>query len=123
MGTLHIWLFGRLRLDHEDFAVDPALLNPVQGLLAYFLLHRERLHSRDTLAGIFWGDRACDKARRCLNTALWREQREIEGARPVLRGAVEHVASGERRAIMNLSGLVALLQPSIDAMGIDIEFG
>ena len=51
MGTLRIWLFGALRLDHEDFPVDPAAVHPVQGLLAYLLLHRERLHSRKMLAG------------------------------------------------------------------------
>jgi len=37
MGTLRIWLFGALRLDHEDFPVDPAAVHPVQGLLAYLL--------------------------------------------------------------------------------------
>ena len=34
---------------------------------------------------------------------LWRERREIEGARPMLRGTVEHVSSGERRSIGDLS--------------------
>ncbi len=39
---------------------------------------------------------------------LWCERREIEGARPVLRGTVEHVASGERRSVENLDDLMAL---------------
>lgn len=78
MGVLRIWLFGALRLEHEDFPIDPATVHPVQGLLAYLLIHRQRLHSRAMLAGMLWGDRSDDKARRCLNTALWR-----------LRGALE----------------------------------
>ena len=56
MGTLRIWLFGALRLVHEDFAIDPVLLHPAQGLLAYLLVNRERLHSREVLAGILWGN-------------------------------------------------------------------
>jgi DNA-binding SARP family transcriptional activator len=78
MGTLRIWLFGALRLDHEDFPIDLAAVHPVQGLLAYLLLHRERMHSRETLAGIFWGSRSDDKARRCLNTAVWRLRSVLE---------------------------------------------
>ena len=34
---------------------------------------------------------------------IWREPREIEGAAPEWRGAVEHVASGERRYIKQLN--------------------
>jgi DNA-binding SARP family transcriptional activator len=86
MGTLRVWLFGAVRLDHEDFAIDPAAVHAVQGLLAYLLLHRERLHSREALAGVFWGDRADGKARRCLNTAVWRLRSALEPA-GVPRGA------------------------------------
>ena len=94
MGTLRIWLFGALRLDHEDFEVDPALLHPAQGLLAYLLLNRERLHSREVLAGIFWGDRSDGKARRCLNTALWRLRSALE-PEGIARGA--YLISTDRR--------------------------
>jgi hypothetical protein len=36
---------------------------------------------------------------------LWRELREIEGARPLLRGTVEHVQSGQRRSFLGLERL------------------
>lgn len=72
MGTLRIWLFGTLRLDHEDLSVGSNMSRSVEGLFAYLLLHRDRYHSRESLAGIFWGDRENRQARRCLNTALWR---------------------------------------------------
>jgi len=50
---------------------------------------------------------------------LWRELREIEGARPVLRGTVEHVASGERRSVSDLGDIPGLLQSYIDAKDMD----
>jgi DNA-binding SARP family transcriptional activator len=43
----------------------------VQALLAYLLL-QHRSHSRDALAGLFWGERRQDQARSCLSTTLWR---------------------------------------------------
>jgi len=46
--------------------------------LAYLLLQRNRLHSRETLAGIFWGDYEKERARSCLNTALWRLRSSLE---------------------------------------------
>ena len=52
---------------------------------------------------------------------LWRELREIEGARPVLRGTVEHVASGERRSIRNMDDVTAFVQPYIEAMDANTE--
>ena len=52
---------------------------------------------------------------------LWRERREIEGARPVLRGTVEHVASGERRSVRNLSAVSAFVQFYLEAMDVQTE--
>ena len=43
---------------------------------------------------------------------LWREAREIEGARPLLRGTVEHVASG-RAAVSRGAG-----RPSADILAL-----
>ena len=45
---------------------------------------------------------------------LWCELREIEGARPVLRGTVEHVTSGERRSVKGLGDLLAFFEPYLD---------
>lgn len=47
---------------------------------------------------------------------LWRERREIEGARPLLRGTVEHVSSGERRSIKNLGDINSFLLPYVEAL-------
>ena len=50
--------------------------------------------------------KSIDEETQVFIVRLWRERREIEGARPVLRGTVEHVPSGERRS-MDLSGIVS----------------
>jgi len=54
---------------------------------------------------------------------LWCEAREIEGAKPVLRGTVEHVSSGERCSVKDLSGVLAFLQPRVEAMNVELEHG
>jgi DNA-binding SARP family transcriptional activator len=50
----------------------------LQLLLAYLVLHSGRKHARETLAGLFWGDHPDERARACLNTALWRLRAVLE---------------------------------------------
>jgi hypothetical protein len=40
---------------------------------------------------------------------LWLEEREIQGAEPVWRGVVEHVASGQRRYLEYLDEIPAFI--------------
>lgn len=78
MGLLRISLFGVVQIAHDD---QPSEMRPtriVQALLAYLLLQRRRTHSREVLAGLFWGDHSHEQARSCLNTALWRLRRVLE---------------------------------------------
>lgn len=53
-----------------------------QMLLLYLLLHRTRYQRREALATLFWGDSSEMRARRCLNSALWRLRRELEPNAP-----------------------------------------
>ena len=78
MAMLRIFLFGAVRIEHHGRAQAERATRGVQTLLAYLLLHRQRRHVRDVLAGLFWGDQSDDSARRCLNTALWRLRRILE---------------------------------------------
>jgi len=50
----------------------------VRGLLAFLILFRERIHAREALAGLFWGDSSEDRARSSLSTALWRLRTILE---------------------------------------------
>ena len=62
--------------------------------------------------------KSIDEETQVFIVRLWREVREIEGARPLLRGTVEHVPSGQRRSIRDLKSLVAFFLPYLEAMGV-----
>ena len=49
-----------------------------QSLLAFLVLHSDRMFPRDLLAGMFWGDSTEDKARACLRSTLWRLRLVLE---------------------------------------------
>lgn len=51
-------------------------------LLLYLLLHRHKYQRREALATLFWGDYDDTRARRCLNSALWRLRRELDETEP-----------------------------------------
>jgi DNA-binding SARP family transcriptional activator len=78
MSTLHISLFGTVSAYHAGQPEQCKLTHVLQGLLAYLVLHRERCHARDVLAGVFWGDHDERSARSCLSTALWRLRLSLE---------------------------------------------
>ena len=78
MSLLRITLFGQVQIDHMDQAPQTKVTATGQSVLAYLLLQRDRYHPRDVLAGTFWGDRSQKRARRCLNTTLWRLRQALE---------------------------------------------
>jgi DNA-binding SARP family transcriptional activator len=78
MNILHVRLFGRVQVSHNNWKTEVNITRISQGLLAYLLLQRHRSHSRDELAALFWGEQSEDKARGCLNTALWRLRCALE---------------------------------------------
>jgi DNA-binding SARP family transcriptional activator len=94
---LRVRLFGGLAIERDDWSA-PAPLSPAaEALFAHLILERRRSHARDALAGLFWGDMPDDRARNCLNTALWRIRRVLEPD-PGTRGTyVETTPSGDVR--------------------------
>ena len=78
MGILQVGLFGGVRATHNNWTTEIQLTRENQGLLAYLLLQRHRFHSRETLAGMFWGEHNQQKARGSLNTALWKLKKALE---------------------------------------------
>lgn len=85
MSVLRISLFGHVRVVHAGQSEEANVTRGVQALLAYLLVQRHRPHPREVLADLFWGDRGENRARNCLNTALWRLRRVLEPD-GVLRG-------------------------------------
>jgi DNA-binding SARP family transcriptional activator len=78
MGLLRISLFGTVRIVHDDWSSPVKITPKARALLAYLLLRRSRLHPREKLAGLFWGNYPQERARGCLSTALWRLRRALE---------------------------------------------
>jgi len=78
MAALRIQLFGAVQLSHAGRAQDARLTHAVQSLLAWLLLHRRKVHAREMLAGLFWGDQSEARGRSCLSTTLWRIRQVLE---------------------------------------------
>ncbi|MFL7792789.1 MAG: BTAD domain-containing putative transcriptional regulator [Anaerolineae bacterium] len=77
MGDLRFYLFGGFRMVQGDLP-ETKVARTVQLLLAYLLLHKDRTHSREKLANLFWSDYDQNRARTCLRTALCRTRRLLE---------------------------------------------
>jgi hypothetical protein len=67
--------------------------------------------------------KSIDEETQVFIVRLWRERREIEGARPVLRGTVEHVSSSERLSVRDVSGIVTFLLHHVEAMDVSVDDG
>jgi DNA-binding SARP family transcriptional activator len=78
MGILQVALLGGVRVTHDEGRNEVKLTREIQALLAYLLLHRHRTHSREVLVGVFWAECSPEKARRALNTAVWRLKKVVE---------------------------------------------
>ncbi len=72
---LDIRFFGWPEYRRGSEALPPLATRKAQSLLAYLIVNRQRPHSRDRLATLFWGDRDDAHARRSLATALWHIRR------------------------------------------------
>ena len=80
MSTIDITLFGTLSIEHKGCAITRFQGTRTKDLLSYLLLNRDANHSREYLAGLFSGHLEDQKARHCLNTALWRLQSVLGAA-------------------------------------------
>ena len=78
MGVLQVGLFGSVRITHNNWVTEVIMTREIQALLAYLLLQRHRIHARESLAGIFWGEQSQERARGSLNTALWKLKKALE---------------------------------------------
>jgi DNA-binding SARP family transcriptional activator len=95
--TLHVRLFGSFELERDGRPVERFASRKSGELFAYLALNRRGLHTREHLAGVFWGESAEERARHALNTTLWRINRVLEPAggganqRGYLRVTPQHI--------------------------------
>lgn len=78
MDLLKISLLGTFRVEYPELPTEGKITRSIQSFLAYLLLFRHRLHPREVLTGLFWGDHREERARGCLSTTVWRLRRILE---------------------------------------------
>lgn len=71
MTRLKIRLFGQVSVQHDGEPL-AGLSTKTLELLCYLLLHRERGHTREALAGLLWPDAADSLSKKYLRQAIWR---------------------------------------------------
>ncbi|GAC1398576.1 MAG: hypothetical protein NVSMB56_13530 [Pyrinomonadaceae bacterium] len=81
MISLNIRLFGKPDLLRGGQTVKGLDAGREQELLCYLLIHRNRAHSRESLAGLLWGDSTTEKSKKYLRQTLWHLQRALEPKR------------------------------------------
>jgi DNA-binding SARP family transcriptional activator len=69
-SNLNIRLFGRLTIERNGHSL-PDIERKHQELFVYLLLDRRRIHSREVLAGQFWGEATTTQSKKNLRQALW----------------------------------------------------
>ena len=78
MSSLHISLFGKLRVKLDGKMLVGFEASKVQELLCYLLLHRDRPHPRETLAGLLWGETSTAQSKKYLRQTLWQLQSALD---------------------------------------------
>ena len=78
MSSVRISLLGIVRVSHPGLTAKNRMGRAVKSLLGYLTLFRHRFHTREVLAGLFWGDSSEKRARSCLSTTLWRLRKVLE---------------------------------------------
>jgi DNA-binding SARP family transcriptional activator len=76
MTRLEIRLFGQIAIQRDGEPL-PGLSSKATELLCYLLLQRERGHTRESLAGLFWPDAPDPLAKKYLRQAIWRLQSKL----------------------------------------------
>ncbi len=77
-SQMKVHLFGKFRIRYEEQVVQGFDALKEQELLTYLLMHRNRPHSREMLAGLLWGDAPTEKSKKYLRQSLWHLQSALE---------------------------------------------
>ncbi len=80
MPTLRIYLFGDLQIYVENRPLTAFKRPKSKALLAYLVLGRERMFSRSILGAHLWPDLSEVRARKALNTEIWRTSKVFRDA-------------------------------------------
>jgi DNA-binding SARP family transcriptional activator len=78
MDALRVMLFGKFSLFVCDQDLTGSCTHKMQELLCYLLLHRDRPHPREALAGLLCGDVPTSQSKKSLRQTLWHLQSVLE---------------------------------------------
>lgn len=102
---LNVSLLGGVSISANGAIVKPDL-GPAGRLLACYLFEfAGRVHRRERLADLFWGELDPDKARSALNTAIWRIRKILELGS---KGAGQHLITLGEDVILEQSHSIAI---------------
>lgn len=93
---LRIRLFGRFSIESDERSVQGFENTKARELFGYLLCHRDRPHTREALADLFWSNSAAAQSRKYLRQALWLLQSRLSefaflGDPPLLEADAEWV--------------------------------
>lgn len=74
MRTFYIHLFGNVSVSRDSEAPLSTHPGKIWELFCYIALFHQRVHHRESLAGLFWGDKPDAAAKKYLRQALWQLQ-------------------------------------------------
>jgi DNA-binding SARP family transcriptional activator len=78
MPTVTIRLFGKFCAHAQEQVLEGLAACKVQELFCYLLLHRDRPHPRETLAGLLWEDAPTIQSKKYLRQTLWQLQTALD---------------------------------------------
>jgi len=81
MARFRVHLFGKFHLERDDQVVRSLEGCKSHELLSYLLLYRQRLHPREGLATLLWGNCTTAQSKKHLRQALWQIQAAL-GSEP-----------------------------------------
>ena len=88
MKILRISVFGRFHVTHGQQVLAGLEVRKVQELFCYLLLNQERPHSRETLAGLLWGDHSTVQSKKYLRQTLWQLQAALDSQTDLAKNSV-----------------------------------
>lgn len=78
MDRITIALFGKLKIQHPTRGLVEIEQRRGQELLCYLLLYRDRLHEREKIAALLWGESSPTQSKRNLRQTLWALQSNLQ---------------------------------------------
>lgn len=78
MNGLQVRLLGDVEIYRDGTRIGPFPTQTARDLFTYLSLNDDRMHPREVLVDLFWGDRPEDRALANLRTTLWRVRGVVE---------------------------------------------